>query len=103
MGLAEKLLAFAGGFAAGFAAGAVFGSYAYLTLVTESAYSPYLMVGNLLVGVAAGFLAGWEVSGRERGVKLEGRFWRFPQGPLMVQISLKRMGSLVGSARGEEE
>ncbi len=92
----SRALAFAGGALVGFAAGAILGAQLYIMTLTGSIMTPYLMLGNLLAGLAAGVLAGWKVSGRPRGIKLEGRFWRFPQGPYMVQVALKRMGSLVG-------
>jgi len=96
----KRALAFVGGCIVGFLLGANIGSQFYVVALTGSIATVYLMVGNLLAGVAAGFLAGWKVSNRQQGVQLQGRFWRFPQGNLMVQISLRRMGSVVGG--GEE-
>ena len=60
-----------------------------------------VMIGDTLAGVLGGATVMWKMNRkRGKGVPIQGRFWRFPQGNLMVQVSLKRMGSLVGG--GEE-
>jgi len=97
----NRMAAFVGGALVGIAIGILLGAYPIIAYTVQT-NTLMFMIADTIVGVIGGLAIGWKLGGgKARGVKLQGRFWRFPQGNLMVQISLKRMGSLVGGARGE--
>jgi len=96
----SRMVAFIGGALVGIAIGILLGAYPIIAYAIQM-NTLILMIADTIAGVIGGLAIGWKLGGKARGVELRGRFWRFPQGNLMVQISLKRMGSLVGQARGE--
>jgi len=97
----SRIIPFAGGLLIGLALGVLTGAYPLIALTVER-NTILVIFADTLMGAIGGAMVMWKLNKRRGGgVQLQGRFWRFPQGNLMVQISLKRMGSLMGVG-GEE-
>ncbi|RLJ01459.1 MAG: hypothetical protein DRP11_04340 [Candidatus Aenigmatarchaeota archaeon] len=70
----------------------------YAALAADPNRGVALMVGNAVVGFAAGALAAWKIGGREkRGLEVRGL--RYPQGPMYLRAAFKRMGAILGEER----
>lgn len=58
---------------------------------------PLAAIVAIFAGAIIGsFLLGASIGGKKpREIQLTGRVFEFPQGPIMVEVALKRMGSLI--------
>ena len=82
-----------GGFVLGLVVGVLVAGPAVAGLAVAS---PVLFAaGAAAAGFAAGLLLGRRSSPRPREVRLTGRVFEFPQGPVMVEVALRRMGSVL--------
>jgi len=88
----EKILPFLGGILVGLAVGMLFLSG--FAMQVAVGYPLYFMVGIAALAFVGGALLGKRMSPKYE-MKLTGRIFNFPQGPVMVQAALKRVGSLI--------
>lgn len=89
----DKLLPFAGGILLGAVAGVFLVSAPALEVAVGMPI--VFIVGVAVVTFVAGLLVGRKTSPKPEEVRMTGRVFEFPQGPLMVEVALKRMGSIL--------
>jgi len=89
----DKLLPFVGGILLG----VVVGVFLVSAPVIEVALSMPIafVIGLVAVVFLAGLLVGRKSSPKPEEVRMTGRVFEFPQGPLMVEVALRRMGSVL--------
>jgi len=89
----DKLLPFVGGILLGVVAGVFLVSAPAVEVALSMPIA--FVIGLVAVVFLAGLLVGRKSSPKPEEVRMTGRVFEFPQGPLMVEVALKRMGSVL--------
>lgn len=56
---------------------------------------PFLYALTAFISLAGGILLGRATAPKTQQVRLTGRVFEFPQGPVMLEVALRRAGSLI--------
>lgn len=93
----SRVLPFIGGLITGFAFGLIVpaGFMANVLL----GYPVFFTIVASVVTFIGGVLAGARVSPKTQPVRMTGRVFEFPQGPIMVEVALRRAKSIIPGRR----
>lgn len=88
-----RLAPFLGGLLVGLVIGSLVFSYIVVEVATGMPVA--LIIGVSMLTFIAGVLVGGRRQEKTKEIRLTGRVFDFPQGPVMVEVALKRMGSII--------